>query len=65
MPGDDGFSASELRKRNLRGGTVADDELSCAHRLLRSPPPADPPPTAAGQPHATDTAATPPRLCAV
>ena len=30
MPGDDGFSASELRKRNLRGGTVADDELSCA-----------------------------------
>ena len=28
MPGDDGFSASELRKRNLRGGTVADDELS-------------------------------------
>eukprot|EP01048_Picozoa_sp_COSAG05_P012541 COSAG05_NODE_1263_length_5338_cov_44.046956_2_plen_112_part_00 len=27
--GDDGFSASELRKRNLRGGTVPDDQLTC------------------------------------
>jgi hypothetical protein len=28
--GDDGFSASELRKRNLRGGSVPDDQLTCA-----------------------------------
>lgn len=27
--GDDGFSASELRKRNLRGGSVPDDQLTC------------------------------------
>lgn len=31
--GDDGFSASELRQRNLRGGSVPDDQLRCADRL--------------------------------
>ncbi len=31
---DDGYSASELRKRNLAGGTLKDSELSAAQ--LRS-----------------------------
>ena len=34
--GDDGFSASELRKRNLRGGSVPDDQLTCVLPVSRS-----------------------------
>eukprot|EP00450_Noctiluca_scintillans_P040392 CAMPEP_0194480042 /NCGR_PEP_ID=MMETSP0253-20130528/2979_1 /TAXON_ID=2966 /ORGANISM="Noctiluca scintillans" /LENGTH=72 /DNA_ID=CAMNT_0039319365 /DNA_START=58 /DNA_END=276 /DNA_ORIENTATION=+ len=32
---DDQYSASELRRRNLAGGTVADDQLSAAQLRAR------------------------------
>ncbi len=32
---DDQFSASELRKRNLKGGSLADDQLSAAQLRAR------------------------------
>jgi hypothetical protein len=43
--GDDGFSASELRKRNLRGGSVPDDQLSCGCSPCPLPPPPPAPST--------------------
>lgn len=32
---DDSFSASELRKRNLKGGSLSDDQLSAAQLRAR------------------------------